>query len=173
MAKIWVGPTGKLVQGHVLDASKTSLEEKLRDYDKQLYLKWNPKKLKGWGCWEIRRLPEKKSIKEVLRYKGASYVVLEFQELNLVNHVLDVGYINYDLVRKLKSMDMWVKHKDGTTFAHDHEYQEAKLMEAADKKALENTAYMAKQHKREINDFKELILSGMNPARIADYWSKK
>ena len=35
---------GRLVVGSVNDCDRAGLERALRDFDKQLYLKWNPKK---------------------------------------------------------------------------------------------------------------------------------
>lgn len=173
MSRITVGPTGNTVQGNVLDASKLHLERKLQDHDPLLYLKWNPRKLYGHGCWEIRRKPELKSIREVVFFQGNTYTIIEPVELNMVNHVLDVAFINYALLSKIKRMDTWQQSDRGKDWGHEFEYDEAKAMEAEEERSAQTLTYVANQHKSEIRDFKNLVLSGMNPAQIADHWGKK
>lgn len=172
MSKIWVKPTGNIIKGHVLDVAVGPLVERLRDYDSQLYVRWNPRKLRGWGCWEIRRKPEELKVKDVAIYGGNTYVKLDYVEINLVHHILDVPFLNYSVLTKLKEMDRWVNDKRGADFSERAEYYEAKYYEKLEDKAEEDRAYAIKQHKSQIRDFKEYILSGGNPYRLADVWNK-
>ena len=107
--KIWVNPTGSTIRGHVLDSALKPLEQRLKDYDPQLYIKWNPKKLHGWGCWELRRKPEQKTVRpeDVVVFQGNTFVCPKYHELNLVDHVMDIPFLNYSIVKKLEKMDTW------------------------------------------------------------------
>ena len=170
MSKIWIGPTGRLTEGHVLDCSKRGVESALKFYDPLLYIKWNPKKLKGWGCWEIRRAPETKSVKDIIEWNGNSFVILDDVENGFINHILDAAFLNYDVVRKIKSMDTWVHYNGGKDFGKELEYKEAKALEKEDKKAMEELKYATKEYKREIKDFMQYVSEGHDPSRIAGYW---
>jgi hypothetical protein len=172
MSKILMGPTGKLIEGHVLDSAKAPLERALKQYDPQLYLKWNPKKVYGWGCWELRMKPMCKSIVAVEKLGNASIVKIDYKELNVVNHVFDIPFLNYEVLKRVKQADTWTASIKGKNFGRDLEYKEAKIFEKEDERANRERDYMAKQHKREINELKEYILSGHNPYRLADYWRK-
>ncbi len=163
-----IGPTGNVVTGHVLDVSKEYLLEKLRDYDPLLYVKWNPKKNAGNGLWELRRRPEKKSAVLKTECKGFKLYELEYVEIGLVNHVLDTQFLTYDVLNRLREMDTWNKDH----WIHDIDYHEAKAAEKIESEAKKELAYNVKQHKREFNDFREYVLSGHNPARIAEHWNK-
>lgn len=170
MAKVWLSATGKIIQGHVLDASRAPLEEALRDYDPQLRLQWNPTKLRGWGCWEVRRRPDEKRIVEAFHFEGMDIGVLEYKELNMINHVMDVPFLNYNIIDKLKKMDSWQTSYKGKNFTNDVDYAEAKYDEKIDEKSSQEMSYNLKQHKKEIRYLMDYVLSGKNPARIADYW---
>lgn len=170
--KVWLKPTGSVVKGHVLDCAVGPLEQKLRDYDPQLYVKWNPRKLKGWGCWEVRRRPEEMRPTQIEVFEGNTLVKLEYAETNLVHHVLDVPFLNYKILEKLRVMDQWVNDKRGADFNSRADYLEAKHDEKVEQRAEDEKNYMIKQHKSQIRDFKEYVLSGGNPYRIADYWGQ-
>lgn len=171
--KIWVGPTGRLIKGHVLDSAMKPLERALRTYDPLLYIAWNPRKLEGWGCWEVRRRPEKNTVKDIVVFEGNTYVIVDSIENNFVHHVKDWAFLNYSLLKWVQDHDMWAKLGGrAENFGKELEYQEAKSGEAADKRKADELTYNAKQFKREIADFKDFILSGNNPARIADHWNK-
>lgn len=183
-------PTGRIIEGHVLDCSRKPLERKLKEYDAQLYLKWNKDKLHGWGCWELRRRPLMKTYThtqyhrdnfgailrivpgDVHHLDGCTIVEPKYHENDFENHVMDVPFLNYSIIEKIKKMDTW-EHSTSMGFAHDYEYLEAKVMENEDEKSNAELTYSAKQYKREIRDFKEFLLSGNSPARIADYWNNK
>lgn len=171
--KVWVGPVGQVTHGHVLDVARGPFERALRDYDSLLYVTWNPKKLKGWGCWEIRRRPEKKIAVDIVPYHGNTYVRCEYVEQDMVNHVLDCAFLNYDQLRKIRSMDMWSKFGGkGESFGAKLDAMQDAAQAREKAAAIESRRYMAKQFKSEIKDFKEMILSGTNPADIALHWDE-
>jgi hypothetical protein len=161
-------PSGKIITGHVLDVAVAPLERALKDYDKLLYVKWNPRKMRGWGMWEIRRRPENKSIVDVAEFKGMSIVRLEYDELEIINHVLDVPYLNYDVITKLQAMDRW----NDKYWAANLDYNEAVHRDEGERKNRKELIYGMKQYKKEIREFKEAVLSGHNPAEIAKAWNK-
>jgi hypothetical protein len=165
---ISVGPTGRTVRGDVLDVNKAALERALRQYDSLLYIAWNPKKRQGMGCWEIRRRPEKKTAIHQGSWNGLHFFELKYKELNVVHHVLDVPVLNYDVLARIKKMDTW-DYKD---FGREVDYREAEYDERIESKAQEEMRYMIKQHKSEVRDLKEMLLSGMNPAQIAKHWGR-
>lgn len=177
MPKIWLGPVGSVSKGHVLDCAKAPLEQTLRDYDPLLYVRWNARKLKGNGCWEIRRKSEQKTLRpsDIWSGYGITIAYPKYHEIDLVNHVLDVAFLNYNVLTKLKSMDAW-NMKDmgekGKNFVKQAEYLEAKHLEKIEDKAVNELEYNIKQHKSQIRDFKEFINSGGNPYRLADHWDK-
>lgn len=156
------GPTGRLIKGHVLDVDRKKFEEALRRHDPQLYTRWNPNKVRGWGCWEIRRKPDYNSIVEIAKFGGNTILRLEPAEVDVMHHVLDCAFLNYDQIRKIKEMDTWRPDH----WIHDLEYGEEQRRQAMRVKAQEELKYAMKQNKRAFQDFKELVRSGHNPARI-------
>ena len=170
MSKVLVSPTGKLIEGNVLDVARKPFERALRDYDKQLYVVWNPNKLHGWGCWEIRRRPDTKSVTAVHEWEGNTIVSVGWRENSLICHVLDAAFLNYDQIRKLKSIDTSVRGY--SNWISDLEYWEKKEEERQIAASRAARDYAAKQFKSEIRDFKEMIGSGFNPAHLADVWGK-
>ena len=171
MSKVFVAPTGRLSQGHVLDVAIKPFTRALQDLDKQLYVKWNPKKRQGWGCWEIRRKPSHLSLVDLFEFDGFAIIKLGYQENNFVNHIKDCEFLNYDLIRYLKTIDTWAEGRPAD-WAQRLEQREAEYNAKVRKEAAENTAYMGKQYKTQIRAFKEFVLSGGNPAEIASYWDK-
>jgi hypothetical protein len=169
MESSFLAPPGKLVIGHVLDCNKASLERELKFYDKQLYLKWNPKKRGGWGCWEVRRKPEYTI--NIYQGKVGEYELytVEHKELDIINHVLDLPYLSRNTLGKLKQMDTW----NNKQWAKDLEYTEAKMREREEKKALDEMKYNIKQHKQEWRDFAKFVSEGGNPGQVlAKAWGK-
>lgn len=164
-------PTGRLIEGHVLDCARKPFERALRDYDKQLYIRWNPKKLKGWGCWEIRRRPAHKTAIFQGEHAGVSYYRLMTIEFNDVSHILDCAFLNYDQLRKLKQMDTWGKGN----FAENYEKREAEYIAAQKAKAREHLKYSIKHHGSAMRDLYEMVRSGVSPAQIllAADWTQK
>lgn len=165
---ISVGATGSLVTGDILDVNRNALERKLRDYDSQLYLKWNPKKLRGYGLWEVRRRPNLPTAHPISVFKGTTIYKLDYIENDIINHVMDLPYLNYSALTKLEKMDTW-KDKN---WVQNAEYKGAKYREDAEKKKLKELAYNFKQQKQEIRDYRQWISEGNNPALLAHFWGQ-
>lgn len=179
--QISIGPTGSVVTGHLFDCSKSALEEKLRRYDSLLYIRWNPKKRRGMGCWEVRRRPEKKTAVHKTTFQGMSFLSLEYVEQDMVHHVVDAPFLSYRIFDWLIEHDTTriMERKEGETdeafmrrLHKEADYRHDKFAEKLNAKASEDMRYMVREHKREIKEFKEALLSGFNPARIAQYWGR-
>lgn len=170
---ILVGATGQIIQGDVMDVSIKPFVRALRDHDPYLYVSWNPFKLKGWGCWEIRRRPENMSIRDIITFNGNTYVDLDYVESNMINHVLDCAFLNYDQIRKIKSMDTWLSFGEkGKRFSKEVDDKAIAYADEQRAKIKRETSYVAKQYKKEIQAFREYVQSGHNPSDIARYWNK-
>lgn len=160
--KIWMKPTGRLVKGHVMDVNPKHFQRALQDYDKFLYVTWNPNKLKGWGCWEIRRRPEYKSVVDRVEFQGVTYTRIEYKEYRDIHHVLDCAFLNYDAIRKLKEMDTW----QDSHWIHHEQYLRDKLDDKTIDDATRELKYSLRYNKSAIKDFMELVRSGKNPAQV-------
>jgi hypothetical protein len=158
----YLRPTGSIVIGSVHDCNRAALERSLKFYDPQLYIKWNPKKRGGWGCWEIRRKPEHLTKVYQGQWNGQALYTLEYKENDLVHHVLDVPVLRYDVLGKLKSMDAW----NNKNFLNDLDYEAERLKEREEAKAKAELRYNIKQFKREWRDFASLVREGVNPSQI-------
>jgi guanylate kinase len=177
MSKIELGPTGNSIIGDVLDVSKKTLEAHIQHYDPQLYLKWNPTKNHGYGVWELRRRPEKKTIVERVMYKGNTYCVVDYQENNWEHHVKDLPQLNYSLLQWLKDADQWTMSNYDPDrilrlqrhLKHMDEAEQRKKDEQA-AKARDDMMYKLKQDKAILNDFREKVVSGVNPAHLMRFW---
>jgi len=156
------GPTGQVIKGHVLDVNVKAFEGTLQFYDPLLYVKWNPKKLQGWGCWEIRRKPAEKQPVEVVPYNDGCIIRIESKEYEDIHHVVDAAFLNYDVLRRLKEMDTWNKNHD----IHNMDYINEKAREEIKQKQKEDLKYLFKENKGLFRQVKELVKSGHNPARI-------
>lgn len=155
-------PLGKIITGDVLDVNPKHFEKELKRYDSQLYLRWNPNKLKGWGNWEIRRIPNMKSLVKVGQFQGYTLMSPEYVELDIVSHVLDVAILNYKALEKIKSMDTfgdknWVANLD---------YKAKVYKEEHDRKAKQELKYSIQQHKKEWRDFAKAVSEGLNPGQV-------
>lgn len=166
---ILMGPQGKLIRGHVLDVNEKRFNEALRFYDKQLYTKWNPSKLQGHGCWEIRRRPEFNSALDICEYEGNMIFVVGPKEYDLVHHIMDCAYLNYDALRKLKEIDTWA-YGDSSSYQDEVERRTRDRREREKALVMEERKHMVRHYKKEISDFKEMIRGGVNPHIIAKYW---
>ena len=173
--QILTAPTGKLISGDVLDVNRKNFDRALRAYDPLLYTKWNPKKVGGWGCWEIRRRPEYKVIVDYAEYKNDLYLRLEYKELNHINHVLDIAFLNYNALEKVKSMDSW-KHlgsggKVNETNVHNWieqlDNKAAELLAMKEAKVREERNYQLRSMSKQMSVLREAVLSGTNPHEIA------
>lgn len=163
-----IGPTGSVVRGNIWDVDKAKLERAFKAYDRLLYITWNPRKRNGYGCWELRRLPEKKSLVTYGEFEGKQFLSIEPVELDIVNHVLDMPILSFRWLEKLQKMDTW-KTKNWVDEMESAEEDGKRRVKDA---AHSEMHYMIKQHKREFRELKELLLSGFNPARLAQYWGK-
>lgn len=153
-----------------MDCAVKPLLRALRDYDPQLYLRWNPNKRDRLGIWEVRRRPEKLSPKEIVEFKGNTYTLLDYVENNLVNHVLDCKTgLNYGVVQKIKEMDTW----GDKNWVRNLEYDERKHWVGVEDKALKEMKYGLKQYKSAAKDLKELVLSGTPLTELARHWGRK
>ena len=174
---VLVGPTGTVVKGHVLDVNYKAFDRALKLYDPQLYLKWNPKKCRKYGCWEIRRKPDEKTLKpaDVYQFEGYTISWPKYHEMSMVNHVLDAAFLNYSILGKLKAMDMWT-HKEtgykGKDLTKTLDYKEAKYLDKIEDQSLAELKYNLKQIRSELGGYKDFIAHGGNPALLADYWGK-
>jgi hypothetical protein len=161
-----------VVKGTVLDVAPAAFEQRLKDYDPQLYVRWNPRKLKRHGCWEIRRRDTMKSIVDWAEFEGNCYTRLEYAENELVNHVLDCAFLNYDALRKLQEMDTWNKGYGVGSIVDQAERNLDHHRAQLAAKAKADMAYQLKQHKSEWRDLKDEIARGMDPSQIAAYWGR-
>jgi hypothetical protein len=62
---------------------------------------------------------------------------------------------------------------DVKSFAAKVEAEEAAARAERKKKADDDMLYHGKQYKNQIRGFRELVLSGKNPAELARYWGSK
>jgi hypothetical protein len=160
--KIFMGPAGSIIKGHVLDVAEKPFERALQDYDSQLYVTWNPKKLRGHGCWEIRRRPNTKTAVYKGTHEGVDFYQLQWVEFRDIHHVLDAAFLNYDAINKLKSMDTF----GDKNWVNTLEAREEAYRENIRKKANEELKYSIKQHKGLAREFREMVRSGINPAQV-------
>lgn len=180
MNKISIGPTGQLIQGTVFDCNKSSVESAFKGYDPLLYIKWNATKNHNMGCWELRRRPEKKSIKETIEFEGTKYHNLDYVELDVINHVLDMPILTTHFLDKLKRMDLWaaagydgVNQNKLMSKLDSIEAAGEKYRTDGETKAYNEAVYQLRQGRTVLNRFRNDILSGLNPAEIARYWDNQ
>ncbi len=174
MTKIFVGPTGNVIRGDVMDVSKREFDRQLKDYDNLLYSTWNPAKRKGMGCWEIRRRPAEPSHVYRGEFNGMELYEFKYVESPLVHHVLDTSCLNYSVISKIKSMDMWtVMEEEGVTSINKAlDYRSQKHEEKVKEKGKEDLRYHIKQNKKIFREWKEMLASGQNPHDVFRYWGK-
>lgn len=167
---ILVGPVGKISKGHVLDVNVKSFTRALKAYDPMLYVTWNPKKMRGHGCWEIRRKPEFNSTLDIAELdEDTAIIQVGPRENVLVHHVLDCAFLNYDQLRKLKEMDTF-------QYGNASQYQDLVERKTRDRREADKEAGMrrrrdaARTFKKQIRALKQFILDGGNPHLIAQFW---
>lgn len=161
--KVQTQPTGKIIQGHVLDMNPRNFERLLKDYDRQLYIYWNPKKLGGWGCWEIRRHPNQKTAILDAEVGGMKIYRLEYLEHDMISHVMNCAYLNYERLEHLKKIDTWVDGKYGATFAKELEDEEDQKITELEKKSVEEMKYGFRHEKWAARKMREAVADGVNP----------
>lgn len=171
-----IGPTGNIVEGHVLDVARKPFERALRDLDPLLYATWNPKKLKGHGVWEIRRRAETNSIYDIADMDTFAIIDLRPVESDMIHHILDCAFLNYDQIRKLKQMDTWqwgeTREQGSKNWLDNIDNLEMQNSRNAQERANEAKTYAMRHYRKELNVFREAVRSGYNPHRIAEAWSK-
>lgn len=154
---------GKVIVGHTLDCKREPIEQWLRAYDEQLYLKWNPNKNAGKGLWEVRRRPTKKS--QVYHGEIAPDVALiecRYIENDMIHHVLDAEVLDWRIPQRIRDMDTrgivdWVGHM---------EYEGARVMEKQEKNIRAEMKYNIKQHRKVLRTWMEDVARGQNPGRV-------
>lgn len=151
--------TGKIVQGTVNDCNKKVFVQLLQNLDRQLYVKWNPEKLDGMGCWEIRRRPDRKTAVPKWELGDSIVFDLEYVENDLVNHVLDLPCLHYNAIEYLKSIDTW----EVKNWVSDFEYREGKHLDKQKASNKNDLRYAVKHYKKAFADFQEHIRSGRSP----------
>lgn len=159
-------PIGNIIVGSVLDVNKKHLERALKDYDSQLYVQWNPRKRNGLGIWEIRRRPTKKTAVFKTVWEGNKIYQLEYVEQDLVHHIMDVEYLNYNVLTRLKEMDSW-NSKD---WIGDMDYEAERAYERETEKNRAERKYMIKDNLKQLKALREEFLSGNNPLRHFKDW---
>jgi hypothetical protein len=168
---ITVGAVGSVSVGHVLDCNKKTFEKALKAYDPLLYVVWNPKKLKGHGCWQIRRRSDVLAPVDVAELDPTKIILkLDYQEYDWVNVIMDCAFLNYDALRKLKEMDMWqyatTSEKLDEVIARKTQDKQEQLMQQREN----DLRYMSNYFSKELRAWREAIRGGANPHEIAKYW---
>lgn len=153
---------GNTVTGHVLDVRKEPLLKIMQDYDPQLYLKWNPDKKQGYGMWEIRRRPNQKTQVYKTTWGDTHIFELQYVESDLTHHILDVEYLNYHIMTRLKEMDTWQDKYYLDTF----EYEGDRALAAAKAKERQERKYLIKEEKKYLTELREMFRSGINPLQF-------
>jgi hypothetical protein len=166
-----MAPTGKIIKGHVLDVDQKKFDEALQHYDRELYTKWNPKKVSGWGCWEIRRRPEFLTALDACEFEGNLILKVGPYENDLVHHVLDCAFLNYDQLRRIQEMDAW-KFGSAEKWQEDVERRGREAQALAQSQGMKLRREASRTFKREIKAFKEFVKSGGNPHLIAQHWDR-
>lgn len=163
-AEISLGPTGNVIEGSYWDCNKRHFERMLKDYDPLLYVKWSPRKLGGWGCWEIRRRPERKQVVDVTQDPSKEFTIvrLEYHENDILNHVLDVRFLHYSQIDKIRSMDTWNKDH----MIHDEEYHMQKLKEKEISTMEDEFKHAVKENRKAIHQFMDLVNSGKSAGEV-------
>ena len=169
MARTMAKAVGRLAKGHVLDVNPRAFLRALQAYDKQLYIEWNPKKLKGNGCYEIRRKPEFNSALDIVELDGINIVKIGPYENSLVHHVMDCAFLNYDQIRKLKEMDTW-QYGNATQYQDLVERKTRDRQEADKEAGMRRRRDASKTFKAQIRALKQFILDGGNPHEIGRFW---
>lgn len=151
---------GRVVEGHVLDVNKKQFEKELKRIEERLYLKWNPVKNKGFGCWEIRIKPTKLTPVYQGSFKGSRVFTLESVENQQIHHILDVGILNYRILSRLREMDtqgkmLWIDNMD-----YEAEREESRYQAKVDQVRKD----MIRDNRKYFKDLQEYVKSGYNPA---------
>lgn len=153
---------GKCVQGHVLDITRKHFDRSLKNYDRLLYTKWNWRKNGGNGCWEVRRRPEKPYALYEGQYQGVKLFTVEYIETDAINHVLDVPFLNYAALERVKEMDAWVVDNYLDTIEYAAEKQRSHL----EQQNRDELRYQIKHHRKAFSILQEEMQGGRNPLKF-------
>lgn len=178
--KLHVGPTGNLVKGSILDVSVNTLERLMKHIDPQLYIKWNPTRNKGMGVWELRRLPNTKSIKYSTTVDNNTIHFIDYVEYDVENHIWDMPVLGYDQLDRLRAADTWaVINFEANKLHRVHQFtQQAddnfynRRQEEKDK-ARSEMLYNLMQDKKAFRGLQDAVASGADPSQIARVWKKR
>lgn len=157
-----VSSFGSVVQGSVLDMNKKYFCEKLKQYDPRLYLKWNPKKRKGHGVWEIRIKPSKPTLVYHGEFMGQELCSLEYIESDMIHHVLDVNVLNMQVFNKLREMDAW----ENKNLIAEGDYEAERQLIKQELQQDEERLRMIRENKKYFRELHEVARSGVNPASL-------
>lgn len=167
---ITMNATGNIIKGDLMDVNPKHMERLLKDYDPQLYLKWQPKRRQGRGVWQIRRKPENYSVIAEQEEGKDVYRWLDYRELDIIHGVLDCPDLDYRVITKLKEIDTWQQSYKGQSWGDNLEYNEYKAREKGLKEAEEHRRRVIKDNLTMISDLRSAIASGVNPNLIGKYW---
>ena len=172
-----MGPTGNLIKGHVLDVNQKAFDEALQFYDRQLYSKWNGSKFHGRGAWEIRRRPEFNTALDVCEYQGQLIFKVGPYESEMVHHILDTQFLNYDILRYLKQQDTFqyggkTPQEAAVKWQEERERRTRDAQEKAKEHGMKLRADATRSFKGEIAAFREYLRDGGNPHLIAAHWDR-
>ncbi len=154
--------TGRLVQGHVLDVKLKPFLRSLKDFDNRLYIKWNPKKNRSNGKWELWRLPKYKTPVFFTELNGKRIHTLEYRENMFENYIADVKFIDYSIISTLQKLDT-AEIKDFNNYL---DYADDKKYEKDLKRSKDDLAYNLKHHRKEFAYLYEDMRSGGNPLKF-------
>lgn len=150
---------GELIEGHVLDCRKKWLEQKLKDFDKDLYLKWNGKSAKGRGKWELRLRNTKYKICQGA-LNGLPLYTLDYLESHSFL-MFDMNYLGLPVYDRIRS---WTDVRDlKSPISKIYEEKEFEIKDRANKKAMEDFKYNVKQTENVWDYFMQKIARGENP----------
>lgn len=142
---------GRVIEGTLHDCNKAYLERRLKQYDRQLYLKWNPNKNKGNGVWELRRKPDTKVRVIHGRVDGGTLSSLECVENDVINHILDVPVLTERLIDKLYEMDTYREDH----YLHDIEYLEDRAKYKQQENEVRERKYLVRHFKSLFEQLRE------------------
>lgn len=180
VSEIKLGATGSVVKGDVLDVNPDYLQRKLQDYEPRLYLRWNPRKNRGYGTWELRIRPDKKRITERVFFGGNTISVVEFKESEFEHHVKDFDILGYNILQWIRDADMWAaanysadKHHRLNQHLYNQDEAHFKYLDDQKAKLRDEAIYRLKQERSTLQDFQNRILSGVNPNLLSAFWGRK
>lgn len=151
--------TGSIVTGNVNDGDYNKFLTALQNYDPLLYLKWNPKKKSGNGCWEIRRKSATLHKVFVATIDNIPIYELKAEEIDHINHVLDIDCISERYLNRIYEMDTSKVHN----WVDKTEYEAKRAREKLEKDNREELRYQIKSDIKQFATLFEEMQRGYNP----------